>query len=806
MSLGLSLRTVDVSMLGYRVTRWAGMPQMHIGNGKVSIVHFAGHDSPNLFTNLYTIRWPMDETVQGWTLYNGYKLYHDFGDGSKIGGNDSNYYISGQLLGYLEDSNIIFIRHEDCGVQGIDVEVYYFAPMQSAYLDSFIVLVTIKNNTSSSQSFYIGVRNPNDKLNASVEYSTVRNAVTSKDSNGKTWILGSPDQINAVLIDDDWRTTDYTATSPGSYAVRWYVTVNPDEMITLTIINAFGNTESDASSLYDALKALNGQELLDENVQFWKEWLNEEEQWTTGIYEIDQLLRLSLCLIKGSITPYQSIHSGIVAFWQSEWPSEIFLCYWALALWGHIQEAKDYFAIRIKRVIEYIQANNLHLLKGLHIIGINTYETTNTGYSGAEYFELPITAVEIYKLTGDLDYAAEIWTWVKTLIDDMDANLITSGMFEGCFNWNHMTDNATYEAYWCLTPNNTRGTICVPCGSVLWIAKAYEQTAVLAEALGEYSLASDYRSKAEKMRGKFELFWNPVKRQYYAYWSDTEGFSETYKYENRNMGGNNYVPFRTLPIIPGYLNEKIREMLILYHHNLINLDKNPDETDNYLPTNCDGNFMLGKVPPLGHPLNPEQSTTSDIFFLATFGACVKAGLDDFTEHWLRLILDEYGRLDDNGKPRSFIFDIRAGWNATPWANYTMRRGMALLLIIMAQFFTRSKPSIQKTFEYILEKHGSEVIIFKPLQSGTDEFGNPIYNYDPRIKTKAIIRKLRADEEIVQAGQFTTEDIEAKFKAFTLIDEGDRLTCEGNTYQVQTIQKHRYNNRIVWIKCICRKVI
>jgi len=747
----------------------------------------------------------MDETVQGWTLYYGYKLYYDFGDGSNIGGG-RDYCISGQFLGYLEDTNVIYVRHVDCGVEGFDVEVYYFCPMQDEYRDSFIVLVVLKNGTDSSQSLYVGVYNNNDKLTASLAYSTARNAVTSRDDGGKTWILGSPDPIDAVYMDDDWRSGDYTASATGSYSVRWRFTLNPGETKTWTIINAFGWSEDEALQLYNALKALDCQQLLEENVKFWRDWLNKGKQWSTGRYELDQLLRLSLCQLKASITPYQAMPSGIVAFAGSEWPSEIGLCYWALALWGHLDEAKEYFAVRIKKIVEYAIQNGLSLMKTLHITSLYGY-TGGSGYSGAEYFELPIIAGEVYRLSGDRQYAADVWSWIKHIMDEIDTAIIDdpSSPFDGCFNWNHMTSEAVYESYWVNAPHNTRGTLCVSSVSPILVAYTYEQAAHIAEAVGEHEKASEYRAKAEKMRDKLRLFWNPAKRQYWHYWSDSEGFQEYYSNPGER-GGNNCVPFRVLPLLCGYVNHEIREMLLLYHHNLIDMDGRKGGGSNILPTDADGNFMLGRVGPLGFPLNPSQPTSADYYFLSILGACVMAGLDDLVEHWLNLIADEYGRLDSNGNPRSFLFDIRCGWDATPWANYTMRRGMAFLLISMARLFTRPKPAAQRRFEGFLDRYGSDIPVLKPVEAGRDEFGNPIYDYEPRAVVKALVNRLRADEEVVKAGRFTTDDVKVLFKAFTPVSEGDRVVWGGSQYQIQTVQKRHVGTRIIMVEAYARRVV
>lgn len=128
------------------------------------------------------------------------------------------------------------------------------------------------------------------------------------------------------------------------------------------------------------MKALNSQTLLEDNVQFWREWLNKGKQWPSGIYQVDQLARLLLCLLKGSITPYYAIPAGVVAYSDSEWPADIFLDYWAFALWGHHDEAKDFFEIRVKNLVDYVINNDKKLHRDLHITNLYDY-TCGSGYS-----------------------------------------------------------------------------------------------------------------------------------------------------------------------------------------------------------------------------------------------------------------------------------------------------------------------------------------------------------------------------------------------------------------------------------------
>jgi len=70
----------------------------------------------------------------------------------------------------------------------------------------------------------------------------------------------------------------------------------------------------------------------------------------------------------------------------------------------------------------------------------------------------------------------------------------------------------------------------------------------------------------------------------------------------------------------------------------------------------------------------------------------------------------------------------------------------------------------------------------------------------------IVENLAVHEEIVKAGQFTTEDIRGYFQALTTIEQNHRIEWGGSTYHVQTAKKQRHKDRILWVEVLARKVV
>jgi len=793
----LSMKNLDLTMLGYRVTGWKGLPMMYFGNGRVATAHNVGWSGSPL-TNIYTIHWLMNAYVQGWSWDAGYRLFCDPGDGSHIG--NWEYAVFGDKIGYLEDSDIIYVQDEDCGVSGVDVEVHYFAPMQSAYRDSFAAVVIIKNTTAENKTIYFGLSNRNDCLKNYVAYSTSRNAVTSKNASEKTWIVGCSDTVDAAYLEGAWRTSDYVVSDPGTYCgyfMRWKFTINAGQTKVWTVINCFGNSEADALTLYNIMKSLNGQTLLNDNVHFWKDWLNEGKQWSTGIYEIDQLIRLLLCFSKASIDPdYYSMSACTTAYSTADWPPDTDLVFMGLALWGHLEEAKNYFAVRIKNIVDWIVANH-YPLKDIHITTMYDFKgDAGCGYTGNEYFSLPIFAARVYKLCKDSAYASSVWSWLKVFMDDVDANLITSGNFEGCFNWNRLNVSAMYEDWWLGGPWTPQGTMCVSTQGTFCIAAAYDAAATVADAVGEQSLAASYRNKAKTMREKAKtLLWNASGGQYWDYWSDVEGCAMMYAgWGSTTKRINNWDMINSVPGLSGYVDKRIKESCRLFHFNLINLNKDPGLTDNYFPSGAKTNWMLGKTDPA-----PANKAIADAYLIGTMFTCVKAELDDLFLHWLIRISEEYGKAD------SFIFDESSVWYGAPSAGYTMRRTAGMFLMVIGDYFLRSKSLVQKQFENMLERFGSSVTVFKRKQSSVDSFGNPVLTYEAAFDAKPYVASLKANERVVAAGLFTTEDVRAEFKGLTPIGQLDRMKHGSFFYQVQTVQKHYFEDRLYRVECLCRRV-
>ena len=748
---------------------------LHVGNGRVSIASHDGWGGGSL-TNLHKINWLIHEIV----ITHHYSLNYRILSGQEID------FEEGDGIGMIEDTNIMIASDSAVGGDSdIRMEAYYCAPMKTSnYRDSLMILVHLKNNGEVQKQFYIGLYNKNDVLTDYVAFWKGDNGVKSKNAAEKTWIVGSPITIDAVYMDEEWRTDTYVAGVDDDYKIRWQITLDAGATTVLPIINTFGETEAPTLNLFDTLKALNQQNLLEEEIAWWRQWLDEGKQWKTGIYEIDQLARLMLCLLKGSLDPdYYSMPAAVVAYDAADWPQDTWLAFWAFALWGHYTEPKRYLDTRIKNVIDYIeQTPGKKIYRDLHITDLYAY-TCASGYSGAEYFELPILAGKVYQLTKDSTFASTVWEWVKKLIDDIDANLVSSGDFEGCFNWNHLNDDATYEPWWLLgCPDSQKGTVCVTSAGSLWIANAYWHAAILAEAAGEMPLAATYRSKARAMKEKaISLLWNPSARQYWNYWSDVDG------YQMMEEGKNNYAMVRGIPAVAEYIDDRIRESILLHHCNLINLDRDPNETDNYIPSQAQGNWMLGRTQPA---VFWGGNKVIDSFFWALVFSCVKLGLDDLFEHWLNVVKDEYGTQG------SFLFDEWSNWDGTANSNYTMRRCMGMFLVLLAQYSRRRKPMQQRLFEYRLERFSSPITIFKPRDSG----------YEARYHVKAVIKHLKARDDLVQAGLFTVHDVRAECRALTPIKQGDRIRWGNVFFQVETVQKHRFKDRVVKVECLCKRVI
>ena len=378
-------------------------------------------------------------------------------------------------------------------------------------------------------------------------------------------------------------------------------------------------------------------------------------------------------------------------------------------------------------------------------------------------------------------------------MDEIEGDLITSGDWKDHFDHINIVD--TFESWLFVIPHSlykNSSMIVMPVNALL--AHCYEEVADLAEAVGEYSKASTWRSRAKTILDKFYDFWTLNKKANYHYWGDVTGFGNTQKWPDwANM---KHEPLPEKPIfrlswLADIKDKVMRKAAGLYYDNFLAY------YSGLIAAEPHGNWMFEKVEKRSAY---DSQTGFDMHLWDIFLAAAYLGIDDVVEDYLQRLKTKYSP-DRNG-----LFDEWPKWDGDGSTGYHMVRTMGLFLTGFAFLSNRLDPIPVKRFQLQLHANGKEVTILKSTGTSTDQFGNVIPSFEPTYITEAIVESFRAGEQVVLAGYASVDDRRLFFRAFTPIDVGDRIRINDVDYAVQTVQNHHYRGRIVKKEVFAKKVV
>jgi len=792
----MSMLNVQKTFLGLRYTKWHDCPASAVSNGRTrAVVHTFG-DPENV---IYWYAWPMNGGKFKFTggYLNGLQWQVDPATPPVVGGQSW----KTSLKGFLEDGAVHFHRFVKSAAEntffptGLEVEVYEYCPNNSAFKDYMTILFHFKNAGTSQINFTFGVYSDSYSTYTGTEKYVHPDYSALVKSDGKTVIWGSDTAPQDCYMDGAWRTVNYSDATPNSNWLRWSITLNVGAEKLLTFLVVYGDSESSALSNYNIVKAWSHKELLRKELRFWKSWLDEGELYSCGIWEIDRLARINLCLIKSFMSQDNYALPGSLGdgYPFDHWPVDAWTSYHALTLWGHVNEAKNYFGTFIKNVTEYIKTGGYDLYKYIHICNLVDYTTTGGNYTSEDCFLLPIIAVKTWKRDkSDTTFRDNIWRWVQTFLDEMDGDLITSGDWKDHFDHKNIYD--AYESWIFVSPHELFGNssmVVSPVNALL--AHCYEEVVDLAEAKGEYGKASAWRARAKSIRDRFYYFWTLGKKANYYYWGDSTGYGCNQGWPSWSQS---HTPLPEKPVfrlswMSDVKDDAMREAVRLYYDNYLGYHSG------LVGAEPSDNWMLGKVE---RRSSYGVQTGFDMHLWDIFLAAAYLGFDDIVEHFLMGLRAKYS------PARTGLFDEWPTWDVNAGSGYHMCRDMGLFLLGFAFFAERLEPSPVKRFQLQLRSNGKEVTILKRTGTSADQFGNIVQSFEPTYAVKAIVEPLRADEKVVLAGFVSVDDRRLFFRAFTPIEVGDRVRINDVDYRVQTVERHYYKNRIVKKEVVAKKVV
>ena len=527
-------RYVQKSLLGYEVTGWRGLPITWIKNGVTSFGLFNSISGESLLTTGSISSGKIGGITSNWTIC------YDLQETPSKSGMRSikrNRYING----YVKDS-LVYWTHVEPD-DGLIFEVYYILPMKEEIQHSFVAVVHIKNNSSSTKNFnwgfYSGEYHSDGRFpdGSTEEYDSSTGTLKIKHPEGKTWIVKTSEKPSSIYINDMWVTYDYSGDISGQFWYKFDVSLEAGEERLIMIINAYGESEEEAQEILSNFDNYSSSSFLDEMIGWWRKWLKDTFIVETDYPEIDELVNICRCYCKGQqIKDYYGFAAGS-PYYGASWPSDNSPVIHMAIAYGHTDMTIPYLTIKIPRNIDYAKEHyGTFVWKPLHITGLYDW-SCGSGYVGLEapcYVNEVAEQLKRLKEEDRIPFLSKVWNYVYEIMSIIDGSLISKEDSEemyGAFDWcNVICPAELYEGEYdtlCATGSNT-GKFGKPqtfSGLCLYFSKVYRNASYLASYMGYHKLAEDWWNKHLRMLELLPKFKNEL-GIYWDMWDKQYGFHE----------------------------------------------------------------------------------------------------------------------------------------------------------------------------------------------------------------------------------------------------------------------------------------
>ncbi|MBS7623829.1 hypothetical protein KEJ39_09220 [Candidatus Bathyarchaeota archaeon] len=106
---------------------------------------------------------------------------------------------------------------------------------------------------------------------------------------------------------------------------------------------------------------------------------------------------------------------------------------------------------------------------------------------------------------------------------------------------------------------------------------------------------------------------------------------------------------------------------------------------------------------------------------------------------------------------------------------------------------------------ILNKYGETLSIKRRQQTGTDDYGKPIYTWNTVADEKIFLHPLDAEEIQAFAGEYTPKDLKGYFKPDSVVQENDHVTWESVDYEVKGLKVWKAGGLIKYQQAYLKRV-
>lgn len=651
-------RIVRKTLLGYELTGWRGTPITWLKNGVTEYWMFNGVYGES-YSTIYSIGcWKAGGGITAGGYSSGWKICYNMGETPSTMGIHSskwNKYVNG----YIKDSLVYHFHAEP--EDGLIFEAYYILPMKEDLLQSLVIVVHIKNASGSTKTFnwgfYSGEYHADDRFpdGSTEEYESSDGSMKIKHPEGKTWIVKPSELPSSVYINGAWRTSDYSGPITGQFWYKYELTLNPSEERILMITNVFGSDETEASEILSKLLNYTPTSILDETINWWRDWLRDTFVVETDYPEIDELVNICRCYCKGhQVKDYYGFAAGSV-YTDGSWPSDNATIIHMAIAYGHTDMSIPYLTVKIPKNIDYAKEHyGKFVWHELHRTALYGWSYTGIGYRN---LEVPTYVNEVAEQLKRLrkeersEFMKKVWSYIREIMDIIDGCLISEEDSEemwGAFDWYNVIDEGLaepeYDSLIPLTHNSGgMGKTQTNPGLCLYFAKLYRNASYLASYMGFDELAEDWWNKHLRMLELVPKFINEA-GVYWGMWTKKYGFHEV-----REQGEPDYNPYRSkmscygLPhlrsefALPEEVLEVNRFACEKYMENIVDMESKAWFPTDWQPS--DINWIENKI----YDLDGVSFYGNDNGYYIQLLRLIYAGLFEYVRYGLEVMLrEQYG--------------------------------------------------------------------------------------------------------------------------------------------------------------------
>ena len=106
---------------------------------------------------------------------------------------------------------------------------------------------------------------------------------------------------------------------------------------------------------------------------------------------------------------------------------------------------------------------------------------------------------------------------------------------------------------------------------------------------------------------------------------------------------------------------------------------------------------------------------------------------------------------------------------------------------------------------VIDAKGESLAIKRRTQTGTDDYGKPIYTWATTATENIFLQPLNAQEISGLAGEYTPKDLKGFFKADSAVLEDDRVTWSSVDYEIKGLKIWKVSGSTKYLQAYLKRV-